>query len=64
MMRTVSMPELGKIFNVNAPSSRPEKAKKCRKCGADMTHPAGTNVYICTGKKDGKDCGNVFYSRE
>ena len=62
-MTTVSISDLGKIFGVKNPEARPEKVKKCRKCGTEMVHPAGTNVYICPGKKDGKECGNVFYSK-
>lgn len=62
-MKTISISELGKIFGVKTPMPRQEKVKKCRKCGTEMVHPAGTNVYICPGKKNGKECGNVFYSK-
>lgn len=61
-MKTVSMTELGKSFGVKAPAGRAERVKKCRKCGADMVHLDGTNVYICPGK-DGKSCENVFYTK-
>lgn len=28
---------------------RVEKARKCRICGAEMEHIAGSNVYVCHG---------------
>lgn len=34
---------------VAAPKIFEEKPRKCRICGAEMEHIAGTNVYVCHG---------------
>lgn len=38
---------------------KPEKIRKCRRCGAIMKRLDGTNIYVCTGKlPNGSDCRN------
>ena len=50
--------DLGKAFGVKT------KGKKgrpfiCRKCGEEMKHVPGTNVYLCEAfLPDGTPCGN------
>ena len=39
---------------------KPEKIRKCRRCGAVMRRVDGTNIYVCTGKlANGSDCRNT-----
>ncbi len=63
-MKINSFNALGGVFKV---SPRQNKAKvfRCRKCGKEMRHLIGTNVYICENiASDGKECGNrVFTSK-
>lgn len=38
---------------------KPERIRKCRRCGAVMKRIEGTNIYVCTGKlSNGSDCRN------
>lgn len=62
-------------FKVKQPVQK-ERTKRCYKCGNDMRHVEGTNVYVCDGSivkedtlPDGtkcsvtKPCGNTVIAR-
>lgn len=58
-MKTVTMEELGRAFNIK-PKNRASNPKpvKCSKCGATMIAHPMTNIYTCPGEveqeKEGK----------
>lgn len=55
------------------PKQRKEKPFVCRKCGGEMRHIPGTNVYLCenniehvmpeTGEKFTVPCGNRVFTK-
>lgn len=59
-MKTLnSLKDLAGAFGVPTKPTKPIAARKCFKCGGEMTHIDGTNVMICNGtRKDGKPCLN------
>lgn len=63
-------------IKVKEPAVKSEKPKKCRKCGGDLRHIAGTNIYVCDNSITREDtlpdgtacdvvepCGNVVIAR-
>lgn len=57
-----SLSALGAAFGCEAPEPKP-RGRACRKCGAPMHNPEGTNVWLCTGvNEDGKACNNRLFS--
>ena len=74
MGKTVnSLKDLGAAMGVKTKTQeRTARTLKCRNCGANMEHIAGTNVFVCNGTKtfqnaEGKEitkaCGNTFLSK-
>lgn len=58
-----SFGDLGAALGI-VPYARKERDKTCNRCGSNMVHLPGTNVYLCEGKsEDGDDCGNRIFSR-
>ena len=72
-----SFKELAIAQGISLPQEKAERARKCKACGAEMIHIAGTNVYVCrneiTRKRKNKDtqeeyevtepCGNAAISK-
>lgn len=57
-MVVTSLSGLGVAWNkthptqkIAATAAKSEKPRKCRICGAEMEHIAGSNVYVCHGMK-------------
>lgn len=48
-MKINNLQELGRAFGINPTKRKPEKQRKCNKCGGKLHRVAGTNVYICDG---------------
>lgn len=49
---------LSKAFNIPEKQPKYPKSRKCFRCGGNMRHIEGTNVFVCTGttkNKDGKE---------
>lgn len=47
------------------PKKRKEKPFYCRKCGSEMIHVPGTNVFLCEHKtSDGVLCGNRVFTKK
>lgn len=42
-----SFAELGAVMGIKAPEKQDVKNRKCRRCGGEMHHIEGTNVFIC-----------------
>jgi hypothetical protein len=50
--------DLGKAFGLKVKSKK-GRPFICRKCGEEMKHVPGTNVYLCEGiLPNGDACGN------
>ena len=50
--------DLGKAFGLKV-RQRKQRPFLCRKCGEEMRHVSGTNVFLCDGVlPDGSACGN------
>ena len=71
MGKTVNnLKDLGAAMGIKTKTQeRTARILKCRNCGANMEHIAGTNVYVCHGIKTIKDaegketkkaCTNTF----
>lgn len=47
------------------PKQHKDKPFICRKCGAEMKHIAGTNVYLCENVPEGskEPCGNRVFTK-
>lgn len=50
-----SFEELAKAFGFAPAKPKAPKPRKCFRCGGDMRHIEGTNVFVCTGTKKDKD---------
>lgn len=50
-----SLEELGKARGIAPKQAKEPKPRKCFRCGGEMHHIDGTNVFICTGTTKGKD---------
>ena len=63
-MQINSFGALGGVFGVS-PRQNKTKPFRCRKCGREMRHLTGTNIYLCENTiSDGTECGHkVFVSR-
>lgn len=50
-----SLAELGKAWGIAPKQAKEPKPRKCFRCGGEMRHIEGTNVFVCTGTTKGKD---------
>lgn len=62
-MAFTSFEDMGVAMGVTKKGKR-ERSKICNRCGSEMIHLPGTNVYLCEGKaENGDDCGNRLFIR-
>lgn len=50
-----SFADLGKVWGITPKQQKEPKPRKCFRCGGEMRHIEGTNVFVCTGTKKDKD---------
>lgn len=50
-----SLSELGVAWGLAPRQHKEPKPRKCFRCGGEMRHIEGTNVFVCTGTKKDKD---------
>ena len=61
-MRTITMSELAKVYEVEVSKAAHVRNKVCKKCGGIMTNVPGTNLFVCQGNP-GKPCDNTTLSK-
>ena len=64
-MKTNSFKKMAEILGVETKNKTFAKPKKCFKCGSDMRHIEGTNVFVCDGVTEDKNgnkkrCSNTL----
>lgn len=50
-----SFADLGKVWGLAPKQKGESKSRKCFRCGGEMRHIDGSNVFVCTGTTKGKD---------